>query len=56
MSYKVGVKTAGDKDWAYNALRFATPEEAKRYGDDLLCRWTAAREYEVHESDDEPNR
>jgi len=55
-SYKVGVKTAGDKNWAYNALRFKTEAEAAAYGADLFMRWTAVTEMEVHESDEEPNR
>ena len=54
-SYKVGCKTRGDSDWAYNALRFATREEAETYGADLFSRWTALREYEVHASEDAPN-
>lgn len=54
-SYKVGVKTPSDTDWVYNALRFRTEEEARRYGADLYARWTAVKEYEVHTSDDEPN-
>lgn len=53
-SYKVGVKTSGDRDWAYNALRFATREQAERYGADLAWRWTAVREYAVHPSNDAP--
>jgi hypothetical protein len=55
-SFKVGCKTAGDTTWAYNALRFATREEAEAYGLDLAMRWTALRDYEIHESDEEPNR
>lgn len=54
-SYKVGIKTAGDLNWAYNGLRFATRAEAEHYGLDLSLRWTAVREFEVHASD-EPNR
>lgn len=55
-SFKVGVKTAGDTNWAYNGLRFASSEAANDYGFDLSCRWTAVTEYEVQESDEEPNR
>ena len=55
-SFKVGVKTAGDSNWNYNGLRFATRAEADTYGLDLTMRWTAVRECEVHESSDEPNR
>ena len=53
-SYKVGCKTSGDRNWAYNALRFATEAEAAAYGADLFSRGLALREYEVHPSDDEP--
>ena len=53
---KVGVKTAGDVNWASNGLRFKTKEEAEAYGLDLAMRWTAVRDWEVQESDEEPNR
>lgn len=56
MSYKVAVKTAGDVNWASNGLRFATKEAAIEYGQDLFMRWTAVQEWEVQESDEEPNR
>jgi len=55
-SYKVACKTAGDTNWAYNALRFATREDAEAYGRDLFSRWLALSEYEIHESEDKPNR
>lgn len=55
-SYKVGVKTPGDRDWAYNGMRFPTAEEAESYGKDLAWRWTAVQSYEVHPSEDAPNR
>jgi hypothetical protein len=55
-SYKVGVKTPGDVNWAYNALRFATKELADQYGKDLFARWTAVTAWEVQASDEEPNR
>jgi hypothetical protein len=54
-SFKVGVKTPGDKSWAYNGLRFATREEAERYGSDLYARWTAVQAVDVHPSDDPVN-
>jgi hypothetical protein len=53
-SYKVGVKTSGDRDWVYNGLRFATEKAALDYGRDLSWRWTAVTEYEVHPSEDAP--
>lgn len=55
-SFKVGVKTANDINWAYNGLRFVSREAADQYGFDLAMRWTAVREYEVHESAEEANR
>jgi hypothetical protein len=55
-SYKVGVKTPGDRDWVYNALRFPTVDTAEEYGKDLAWRWTAVQSYEVHPSEDAPNR
>jgi hypothetical protein len=53
-SFKVGVKTPGDRNWGYNALRFPTAEQAEAYGHDLAMRWLAVTDYEVHPSDDEP--
>jgi len=55
-SFKVGVKTANDSNWAYNGLRFASRQAAEDYGLDLAMRWTAVREYEVHPSDEAANR
>ncbi len=55
-SYKVGCKTSGDTNWAYNGLRFPSRESAESYALDLSMRWTALAEYEIHESDDEVNR
>lgn len=54
-SYKVGVKTAGDRDWVYNGLRFATREAAAAYASDLSSRWTAVRETTITKSEDAPN-
>jgi hypothetical protein len=55
-SYKAVVKTPGDKDWVGNGLRFKTKQEAENYALDLSMRWTQVREWEVQESDEEPNR
>jgi hypothetical protein len=55
-SFKVGVKTAGDRNWAYNSPRFTTRDAAEAYAADLAWRWTAVRDTEIHTSDDEPNR
>jgi hypothetical protein len=51
-SYKAGVKTAGDTDWVYNGLRFATEEQAKDYAIDLAWRWTSVNDWTVTPSDE----
>lgn len=55
-SFKVGVKTARDTDWAYNGLRFDSHAAAEHYAEDLFWRWTAVREYTITPSTDQPNR
>lgn len=45
--YRVDVQGVGDTRWNSNAKRFATPKEADDYGDDLLMRWSGAKEYRV---------
>jgi hypothetical protein len=55
-SFKVGVKTPGDRNWNSNGLRFATSEAAESYAVDLALRWTAVSDWTVLPSDDEPNR
>lgn len=55
MSFKVGVKTAGDKNWVYNAIRLGTKEEAEAYAFDLMMRWLGVIDYEVQKSDDPVN-
>ena len=52
VSFKVGVKTSGDKDWVCNALRFATEHEANEYGKDLDFRWMVRKELKTLPSDD----
>lgn len=54
-SFKLGCKTYGDTNWAYNALRFPTKEAAEAYGMDLYSRWMALYAYEAHECTDEVN-
>ncbi len=54
-SYKVGVKTSGDRDWASNAQRFPSEADAKAAGSDLFSRWMAVREWKVLPSDEPPN-
>lgn len=56
MSWKPAVKTIGNGDkWSYNALRFATKEEALASAKDLASRWTLVVDYDAHESDDPVN-
>ena len=45
-----------ETETAGNALRFATYEEAEENAKDLFSRWTTPIGYEVHESQDAPNR
>ena len=54
MSYKIEVLT-GEEDWNGNALRFATHDEAHRYGQDLLSRWLVPRGSRVVEVIDPVN-
>jgi hypothetical protein len=54
MSWKPAVQTAGNGDkWGYNALAFATKEEAEMWAKDLMFRWTAVSDYAAHESAEE---
>jgi len=55
MSWKAGVKTGDDTEFAFNALRFETREEAQDYVRDLMWRWLAVREAKVEESDEPVN-
>lgn len=55
MSFKPEVKTAGNCNWAGNALRFATEAEANRYVHDLAMRWTAVADVRVIPSEDPVN-
>lgn len=41
---------------AYNGVRYPTEESARAAGADLASRWFGLDRYEVHPSDDEPNR
>ena len=43
-SWKVGVKTAGDRDWVSNAIRYATKEDAETGRLELIARWFAVQE------------
>jgi len=55
MSWKPEVLVVGEANWAGNALRFATKEEAEANVKDLFHRWTLVREYRAVESDDPVN-
>lgn len=50
LSWHAAVKTAGDEDWVYNGMRFATKEEADAYAKDLAWRWTAVLGVEVSQT------
>jgi hypothetical protein len=54
-SWKVEVIADSSGTWCSNALRFASREEAKTYGDNLASRWTAVREVRTTPSTDPPN-
>jgi hypothetical protein len=54
-SWACWVLAHGETEWATNALRFATKEEADAWGRDLLGRWTAAKETESRPSTDPVN-
>ena len=51
-SYKVEVLAVGETNYASNGLRFSTPEKAKEYGENLLDRWSGAKEFKVTETSD----
>mgnify|MGYP001558748071 CR=1 FL=1 len=55
MSYAVEVKTAGDKTWVGNGLRYESRELATTCGSDLAARWMAILEWQVVESTDPVN-
>lgn len=54
-SFKVGATDNAADPICFNALRFATKEEADNYASDLMWRWLACVRTETVESDDEPN-
>ena len=54
-SFKVGIVAAGERSMIFNALRFATKEEAESYAEDLRGRWTVPTRIEVAHSFDHPN-
>lgn len=55
MSFKPEVKTGAASEWAGNALRFATREEAEGNVRDLMMRWMLVTDTRVVESDEPVN-
>jgi hypothetical protein len=56
MSWKPAVRVAGEGDkWLYNALVFATKEEAIDNARDLMSRWMRVTDYGATESSDPVN-
>jgi hypothetical protein len=55
MSFKPGARTTEREPFAFNALRFATREEAEQWAADLFMRWTACQDTTVEESTDPVN-
>lgn len=51
-SFKVGATDNLADPLAFNALRFASKDEAQNYGEDLFARWIACKRFEVVESSD----
>lgn len=54
-SFKAEVIADSSGTWCSNGLRFATSDEAHRYGNDLSHRWTLVQRVQVTESDDPVN-
>jgi hypothetical protein len=54
-SFAPQVKTGAASEWAGNALRFATREEAEANVANLMQRWMLVTDTRVVESDDPPN-
>ena len=55
MPYKYGVELKGESKLSFNAVVFATEEEADLAGRELLSRWFAPIGYKVVHSEDEGN-
>lgn len=52
---EVHTNASGEPNWASNAMRFKTEEEAQLWVDDLERRWLLVMGKRVVESDDPPN-
>ena len=55
MPYKYGMELKGESKLSFNAVVFATEEEADLAGRELLSRWFAPIGYKVVHTDDEVN-
>ena len=55
MAFKTAVKVRGEQSWSYNALVFATVQEAEAYGLDLSHRWLSVEKWEAQPSDEPVN-
>ena len=55
MSWKSEVIADSSGEWCGNALRFASPKEARDYVWNLSLRWTLVRDTRVVESDEPVN-
>ena len=43
----MGIKTSGDRDWIYNAMRFKTYTKGVAYAEQLVMRWSAVKAFIV---------
>jgi hypothetical protein len=50
-NYRVDVLVIGESNWATNALRFDTEDEALAYAHNLYMRWTMANKMRVVPAD-----
>jgi len=55
MSYASEVIADSSGKWVGNRLRFATHEEAQKYGQDLKSRWSSVESLRVITSEDPVN-
>ena len=53
--FKVEVIADNSGEWASNAKRFDTVEQANEYGSDLAIRWTLVREWRVVTAQEVPS-
>ena len=55
MSFRAGIKAAGESGLSYNGLHFSTHDEAVGYAKNLYLRWTMMTGYEIEETADPVN-